>query len=182
MFSVERDVAFGLEHLGVPRAEMRERVDGAMRQLGITDLSHRAPHELSDGQKQRVALAGVLAMRPGLVILDEPTSLLDPMTASELVGLVDRIRREMGTTFIVVEHRLDLIVRIADRIVVMNAGRKVMDGKSWEVLADERAEGYGLAVPAVVRVASSLRKDGIGFGDRIPSSTELAVEVNSRSK
>jgi energy-coupling factor transporter ATP-binding protein EcfA2 len=182
MFSVERDVAFGLENLGVPRTEMRERVDQAMRQLAITDLARRAPHELSDGQKQRVALAGVLAMRPGLIILDEPTSLLDPMTASELVELVDRIRRELGTTFIVVEHRLDLIVKIADRIVVMSEGRKVMDGKTWEVLANEEAEGYGLAVPSVVRVANSLKREGISFGDRIPSSKELALEVNSRSK
>ena len=182
MFSVERDVAFGLENLGTPREEMRQRVDEAMAQLGITHLARRAPHELSDGQKQRVALAGVLAMRPGMVILDEPTSLLDPMTASELVELIDGIRREKGTTFIVVEHRLDLLVRIADRIVVMNEGRKELDGKPSEVLADERAEVYGLSIPAVVKIGNALKRDGFQLGERIPSPLELATEVNTRSK
>jgi energy-coupling factor transporter ATP-binding protein EcfA2 len=181
MFSVERDVAFGLENLGVPRPEMRERVDSSLRLLGISNLAMRAPHELSDGQKQRVALAGVLAMRPRLVILDEPTSLLDPMTASELVDLIDRLRREMGTTFIVVEHRLDLLVRIADRVVVMSEGKKVMDGKTRDVLSDERAEGYGLAVPAVVRVTNALSREGISFGNPAQSPFDLAAEVNSRA-
>src|SRR2546426_541426 len=100
MFSVERDIAFGLENLAVPPDEMRTRVDEAMRQLGITDLAQRAPHELSDGQKQRVALAGVIVMRPRLIILDEPTSLLDPKTAVELVELVRRLRDETGITFL----------------------------------------------------------------------------------
>jgi energy-coupling factor transporter ATP-binding protein EcfA2 len=182
MFSVERDVAFGLENLGVPREEMRERVDETMRQLSISELARRAPHELSDGQKQRVALAGVLAMRPKLIILDEPTSLLDPMTAAELVDLVERIRHEMGTTFIVVEHRLDLLVKIADRLVVMNEGRKVLDGKPWDVLTNEDAAGYGVSVPAVVRVGNALAKDGIVFGHEMVSPTEFAAEVNVRTK
>ncbi len=99
MFSVERDIAFGLENLAVPPDEMRTRVDEAMRQLGIMDLAQRAPHELSDGQKQRVALAGVIVMKPRLIILDEPTSLLDPKTAVELVELVRRLRDETGITF-----------------------------------------------------------------------------------
>ena len=119
-------------------------------------------------------------MRPSLVILDEPTSLLDPMTAAELVELVDEIRRDKGTTFIVVEHRLDLLVRIADRIVVMDAGRKVLDGKCWDVLADERAEGYGLSIPAIVKLCISLRDSGLNLGQRVPSAIELAAEVNSR--
>ena len=108
MFSVERDVAFGLQNLSVPRGEMRSRVDEAMRLLGVSDLALRAPHELSDGQKQRAALAGVIAMRPKLIILDEPTSLLDPKTALEVVSLIERLNRELGITFIVVEHRLEL--------------------------------------------------------------------------
>jgi len=182
MFSVERDVAFGLENLGVRREEMRERVEEALRLMGITDLAKRAPHELSDGQKQRVALAGVLAMRPRLIILDEPTSLLDPMTASELVSTVDRIRRETSATFLVVEHRLDLLVRIADRLVVMNKGRKVMDGKPGEVLADPDAEGYGVAVPAITRLENSMLRDGVGIQGNMLTPQELASEVNSRTQ
>ncbi len=177
MFSVERDVAFGLENLGVPRQEMRRRVDEAIGLLGIETLSQRAPHELSDGQKQRVALAGVLAMRPKLIILDEPTSLLDPKTASELVDLVAKLRKELGTTFVVVEHRLDLLVKVADRIVVMNQGAKVLDGPPREVLFGEEAEGYGVAVPAVTRVQKMLARGGLAPRDRLLTPSELASEV-----
>ncbi len=180
MFTVERDIAFGLENLGVPRPEMRRRVDEAIGLLGIEDLAQRAPHELSDGQKQRVALAGVLAMRPRLIILDEPTSLLDPKTAMELVDLVARLRKELGTTFVVVEHRLDLLVRVADRIVVMNAGAKVLDGTPRDVLFGEDADGYGVAVPAVTRLQRMLAKDGLVPGDRLLSAAELASVVEGK--
>ena len=174
MFSVERDVAFGLENLGVPRDEMRRRVDEAMRLMGITDLAGRAPHELSDGQKQRVALAGVVAMNPKLIILDEPTSLLDPKTALELVGLLERLRRENGTTMLVVEHRLDLLVTVADRIVVMSEGTKVLDGTPRDVLMGDRAEGYGITVPAIVRVQKLLAKDGRLPVERLLSPEQVA--------
>ncbi len=180
MFSVERDVAFGLENLGVPRPEMRRRVDEAIGLLGIENLSQRAPHELSDGQKQRVALAGVLAMRPKLIILDEPTSLLDPKTAMELVDLVARLRKELGTTFVVVEHRLDLLVRVADRIVVMNAGAKVLDGTPRDVLFGEDADGYGVSVPAVTRVQKMLAKDGLAPDDRLLGAAELASVLEGK--
>ena len=180
MFTVERDIAFGLENLGVPRPEMRRRVDEAIGLLGIENLSQRAPHELSDGQKQRVALAGVLAMRPKLIILDEPTSLLDPKTAMELVDLVARLRKELGTTFVVVEHRLDLLVRVANRIVVMNAGAKVLDGTPRDVLFGEDADGYGVAVPAVTRLQRMLAKDGLVPDDRLLSGAELASIVEMK--
>jgi energy-coupling factor transporter ATP-binding protein EcfA2 len=177
MFSVERDVAFGLENLGVPRDEMRVRVDRAMRLLGVTELAARAPHELSDGQKQRVALAGIIAMNPKLVILDEPTSLLDPKTALELVEIVAKLRRETGTTFVVVEHRLDLLVTVADRIVVMSEGTKVLDGTPREVLFGDEAEGYGVSVPAVTRVQKMLARDGLVPTDRLFSANELATAI-----
>ncbi len=177
MFSVERDVAFGLENLGVPREEMRARVDEALRLLRIGDLAQRAPHELSDGQKQRVALAGVLAMRPKLVILDEPTSLLDPKTASELVALVAKLRRDLGTTFVVVEHRLDLLVGVADRLVVMDGGRKVLEGRPRDVLFGDEAEGHGVAVPAVTRVQRALAARGRVAGEGLLTPSELASAV-----
>jgi energy-coupling factor transporter ATP-binding protein EcfA2 len=182
MFTVERDVAFGLENLGVPRSEMRSRVDDAIRLLGIGDLALRAPHELSDGQKQRVALAGVLAMRPRLVILDEPTSLLDPKTAAELVELVARLRKELGTTFVVVEHRLDLLVKVADRLVVMNEGRKVLDGTPKEVLFGEEAENYGVAVPAITRVQKMLARGGLVTKEELLTPAGLAGAVEAKVK
>ena len=174
MFSVERDIAFGLENLGVGREEMRERVDGAMRLLGISELAARAPHELSDGQKQRVALAGVVAMDPKLVILDEPTSLLDPKTALGLVELVAKLRRETGTTFVIVEHRLDLLITVADRIVVMNDGTKVLDGSPRDVLFGDEAEGYGVSVPAATRLQKMLARDGLIHADALLSAKDLA--------
>jgi len=182
MFTVERDIAFGLENIGVPRAEMRKRVEEAMRLLEIGDLALRAPYELSDGQKQRVALAGVLAMNPSLVILDEPTSLLDPKTAAELVGLVGKLRKELGTTFLVVEHRLELLVKVADRIVVMNEGRKVLEGTPKEVLLGSEAEAYGVSVPAVTKVQKMLTADGMLTTNRLLSPGELAQTVEGERR
>ena len=178
MFSVERDVAFGLENLGIATPEIRKRVDESMDLLGITHLAQRAPHELSDGQKQRVALAGVIAMRPKLIILDEPTSLLDPRTAVELVELIDKLRKETGVTFIVVEHRLELLVSIANRIVVMSDGGKALEGGASEILANDRAQGYGISVPAVSKLRNLLRKDGIPVGTETSSPQELGQELN----
>ena len=179
MFSVERDVAFGLQNLSVPKGEMRSRVDEAMRLLGVTELAQRAPHELSDGQKQRTALAGVMAMRPKLIILDEPTSLLDPKTALEVVSLMERLNRELGITFIVVEHRLELLIPIADRLVVMEGGSKVMDGPPKEVLADPRVEAYGVSVPPISKLYNALSREGVRL-PRVPETPEeMAEELNS---
>jgi energy-coupling factor transporter ATP-binding protein EcfA2 len=180
MFSVERDIAFGLQNLSVPRAEMRARVDEAMRLLGITSLAQRAPHELSDGQKQRAALAGVIAMRPKLIILDEPTSLLDPKTALEVVSLIEKLNRELGITFIVVEHRLELLIPIAHRLIVMDSGAKVMDGPPQDVLADDRVEGYGVGVPPIAKLYNALSKDGVRLAKAPQTPEEMAEELNAR--
>ena len=180
MFSVERDIAFGLQNLSVPRQEMRTRVDETMRLLGITALAQRAPHELSDGQKQRAALAGVIAMRPKLIILDEPTSLLDPKTALEVVSLIEKLNRELGITFIVVEHRLELLIPIAHRLVVMDGGAKVLDGPPQDVLADERVEGYGVSVPPIFKLYNALSKDGTRLRKATQTPEEMAEELNAR--
>lgn len=178
MFSVERDIAFGLENLGMSRDEMRRRVDEVMRLLGITQLALRAPHELSDGQKQRVALAGVLAMKPRLIILDEPTSLLDPQTASELVSLIGTLNKEAGLTFVIVEHRLELLVQLADRIVVMDHGKKVMEGPPRQVLSDPLADTFGISVPPVSRLYTRLTADGVRLRNYPYNPEQLADEVN----
>jgi energy-coupling factor transporter ATP-binding protein EcfA2 len=171
MFTVERDVAFGLENLGLPREEIRERVDWALDLLKIRELAHKAPHELSDGQKQRVALAGVLAMRPSILILDEPTSLLDPYTALELAHLVRHLHDELGITVVVVEHRLDLLAPIVSRIIVMSQGRVVVDAPPREVLSQREVEAYGVGIPAVARLHTLLKAEG-----RLEGPTPLTVE------
>jgi energy-coupling factor transporter ATP-binding protein EcfA2 len=178
MFSVERDIAFGLENLSVPREEMQKRVTEAMNLLEVTPLAHRAPHELSDGQKQRVALAGVIAMRPRLVILDEPTSLLDPQTASELISLIHKLNNE-GLTFIIVEHRLELLAPIADRLIVMDKGLKVLEGTPEQVLADPRAPDYGILVPPISKLYAELADGGLRLKNYPATPEEMAEEVNA---
>src|SRR5579872_1344980 len=177
MFSVERDIGFGLENLGLPREEIRERVNWAMDLLKIRNLALRAPHELSDGQKQRVAIAGVIAMRPQILILDEPTSLLDPFTAKELMDLVLKIREDIGITVLIVEHRLDLVAKISDRMVVMDRGRLVLEGTPREVLSKADVSQYGVTVPSIVNLAKRLHFSG----DNLPlDPAELEAHLTDR--
>lgn len=178
MFSVERDVAFGLENLGLARDEIKRRVDMALELLNIKSLALRAPHELSDGQKQRVAIAGVLAMKPEILILDEPTSLLDPYTARELIDIVKQLRDRLGITVIIVEHRLDLLVKIASRVVVMNEGRVVADGEPKKVLSEKEAMLVGVAIPSATRLHMLLSGEGIDLGETTLSVDDLASKIN----
>lgn len=159
MFSVERDIAFGLENLALPSDEIRKRVDWALDLLKIRHLALRAPHELSDGQKQRVAIAGVIAMKPNILILDEPTSLLDPFTAKSLVDLVKDLRASLGITVLIVEHRLDLVAKICDKIVVMDKGAIVTSGSPKEVLSSTDISKHGVSEPTIVKLAKSLTLD-----------------------
>lgn len=176
MFSVERDVAFGLENLGLPREEIRKRVDWAIDILGIREIAHRAPHEISDGQKQRVAIAGVLAMKPKLLILDEPTSLLDPLTALDLISTVKHLHDTLNLTIIIVEHRLDLLVTIADRLVVMENGRILYDGRPREVLEDKKLLTIGIGVPSIVRL-KHLLTDAYSFKTLPLTPSEFVEQI-----
>jgi energy-coupling factor transporter ATP-binding protein EcfA2 len=152
MFSVERDIGFGLENLGIERQEIRKRVDWAMETLGVSKLALRPPHELSDGQKQRVAIAGVLVMRPKILILDEPTSLLDPYTARDLMRVIKDLHDKLGITVMIVEHRLDLVSKIADRVIVIDGGKVIYDGSPREVLYQSDVSLHGVTEPTVVRL------------------------------
>src|SRR5467141_3946181 len=174
--TVEKDVAFGPENLGLTREEIRDRVDWAMAATGTAALKDLAPYELSGGQQQRVALAGVLAMKPSVIVLDEPTSFLDPRTAEEVMRATDDLRRELGLTIVVVEHRLDLVARYAERIIVMDGGKIVADGGLEETL-DEKfdlLEGLGVGVPRVSLLWTMLRRDGLVSG-KVPTHVESAA-------
>ena len=135
--SVEKDVAFGLENLGVPREEMREKVDWALNLTGIYDLRERSPHEVSGGQQQRVAIAAVLAMQPEIIVLDEPTSFLDPLSAEKIFEVIHELNKELGITVVLVEHRLDLTAKYANHIIVMDEGKVCFDGDPREILSNE---------------------------------------------
>lgn len=176
--SVEKDVAFGLENLGVPREELRARVDWALRLTGIQDLRERAPYELSGGQQQRVAIASVLAMQPEIIVLDEPTSFLDPLGAKKIFEDIHELNKKLGITVVLVEHRLDLTARYADHIIIMDQGRIALDGDSREILNSEQARLIGVGIPKATRLYQILQKDGIDFGGFIPlSSEELAASL-----
>ncbi len=174
--TVEKDIAFGPENLGLSREEIRQRVDEAMNVTGTLPLKDLAPYELSGGQQQRVALAGVLAMKPSVIVLDEPTSFLDPRTAEDVMRATDDLRRELGLTIVVVEHRLDLVARYAERIVVMDGGKVVADGDLEETLDEkfELLEGLGVGVPRVSLLWTMLRHDGLVSG-KVPTHVESAA-------
>ncbi len=179
--SVEKDIAFGPENLGLTRDEIRQRVDEAMDVTGTRQLKDLAPYELSGGQQQRVALAGVLAMKPNVIVLDEPTSFLDPRTAEDVMRAADDLRRELGLTIVVVEHRLDLVARYAERIIVMDGGSIVADGVLEDVLDQEfeRLAGLGVGVPRVSMLWTMLRQDGLVTG-KVPTHVETAIDSLSR--
>jgi len=171
--SVEKDVAFGLENLGLPRDEIRKRVDWALQMTGIEELWERAPHELSGGQQQRVAIACVLAMQPEVMVLDEPTSFLDPLGAQKIFEVISELNRKLGITVILVEHRLDLASKYANHVVIMDEGTIVLDGKPREVFDSESARLIGVGIPRATRLWQMLRQNGIRLAGAPVSSEEV---------
>lgn len=157
---VEEDVAFAPENLGVEADEIRRRVDDALRQVGMYEYRMHAPHLLSGGQKQRVAIAGVLAMQPKIIVLDEPTAMLDPQGRREVIATVDRLCRENGMTVILITHHMDECID-ADRLIVMSNGLVTADGTPAEVFSHvHQMEKEGLDVPETMRMITDLQKDG----------------------
>ena len=177
--SVEADVAFALENLGFPPEEIRRRVDWALNAVGIRDLRLRPPYELSGGQQQRVAIASVLAMKPEIMVLDEPTSFLDPVAASVLFEIIHKLNREFKITIILVEHRLDLASKYANRVIVMNEGRIVLDAHPKEAYISEEASSVGVGIPKVVELYRLLIRNGFKLPEP-PLTPEEAAEMLRR--
>ena len=174
--SIEKDVAFGLENLGVPRKEMQERVEWALNLTGIYDLRERSPHEVSGGQQQRVAIASVLAMQPKIIVLDEPTSFLDPLSAEKIFEVIHELNQKLGLTVVLVEHRLDLTAKYANRIIIMDEGKVCSDGETREVLSTEETRLIGVGIPKATLLYQMLKKDGLNLSNVTPlSSDELAA-------
>ena len=158
---VEDDVAFAPENLGVEPKEIRRRVDEALKLVGMYDKRQHAPHLLSGGQKQRVAIAGVIAMEPKIIVLDEPTAMLDPIGREEVISTITRLCRETGMTVVLITHHMDECVG-ADRLIVMSNGSIVADGLPAEVFADiDLMEREGLAVPETTRLLYDLKQRGM---------------------
>ena len=160
---VEDDVAFGPENLGIPSAEIRQRVDKALAELGMTEYAKHEPHRLSGGQKQRVAIAGILAMLPECIIFDESTAMLDPQGRQEVLSAIEKINREKGITVIMITHYMDEAAR-ADRVVVLDDGDLLFDGKPEEVFSHEKELlAVGLDVPQCTSLIYKLREAGFSL-------------------
>ena len=176
--SIEKDVAFGLENLGFSREEMRKRVDWALNLTDIYDLRERSPHEVSGGQQQRVAIASVLAMQPELIVLDEPTSFLDPISAEKIFDVIHELNKKIGVTVVLVEHRLDLTAKYAGHIVIMDEGRVCFDGDPRKILGLEETRLLGVGIPKATLLYQLLKKEGVNLSNVIPlSSKELAEQL-----
>ena len=177
MFSVERDIAFGLENLGLEQEIIKKRISKIMKTLNITHLAKKAPHELSDGQKQRTALAGVLAMEPKILILDEPTSLLDPKTAMEFMELINKLCKEEGMSIIIVEHRLDLVLKYANKLIVLSEGKVISDDTPENVLDYKKDIIPELSVPFSTKLYRELAKNQMKFTKPVTGVEVMIREV-----
>lgn len=157
---VEEDVAFAPENLGVPPADIRRRVDDALKTVGMYEYREHAPHLLSGGQKQRIAIAGVLAMQPDCIVLDEPTAMLDPVGREEVVDTISRLNRERGMTVVLITHHMSEAIG-ADRVIVMHEGGILLDGTPREVFTQVRTlRDAGLDVPQTTELLFELRSRG----------------------
>ena len=174
---VEEDVAFGLENNGVPPAEIRVRIDEALRAVNMSAFAKKAPHMLSGGQKQLVAIAGVLAMKPDVIILDESTAMLDPSGRQEVMNTVHRLNDEEGISVVIITHYM-AEAATADYVIVMDEGKIAMSGTPREVFRQvERVRSLGLDVPPMTDLAHMLRADGLGVREDVLTVDEMVEEV-----
>ena len=180
--TVAKDIAFGPKNLGLDDAEIDRRVRTAMRRVALDydKLSQRSVFELSGGQMRRVAIAGVLAMEPQTLVLDEPCAGLDPRGREEILGLISDLHRESGATIVMVSHSMDDVAALAERVIVMNHGKVAMDGVPREVFArGEELRAIGLDVPQAVELAQKLREKGFDVPEGIYKIEEVRAAVEA---
>ncbi|WP_048149115.1 energy-coupling factor ABC transporter ATP-binding protein [Palaeococcus ferrophilus] len=157
--TVEEEVAFALENFGLDREEMRKRISWALKLAGLEGLEKEFPPNLSGGQKQRLAIASVIAMKPEMLVLDEPTSQLDPLGREQVLSLVTLLNKEKGLTVVMVEHNTDYLLNFADRVVVVDKGEIILEGRPREVFEEvELLERLGVKLPASVKIGSTLKE------------------------
>ena len=178
--TVEKDIAFGPKNLGLDDAEIDRRVRDAMRKVALDydALHERSVFELSGGQMRRVAIAGVLAMEPRTLVLDEPCAGLDPRGREEILGLIRDLHRDTGATIVMVSHSMDDVASLAERVIVMNHGRVAMDGTPREVFSrGAELRAIGLDVPQAVLLADKLRERGFDIPEGIYRIEEIKAEI-----
>lgn len=174
---VEEDVAFALENMGVDPKEIRQRVDDALKTVGMYEYREHAPHKLSGGQKQRVAIAGVIAMRPQCILLDEPTAMLDPKGRAEVMKTIKMLNRENGVTIVLITHYMEEAAQ-ADRVVVIDEGEVVMDNVPKKVFSQvDTMKNLGLDVPQVTQLAYGLKKAGYNISSEVITEDECVETI-----
>ncbi|WP_311146146.1 energy-coupling factor transporter ATPase [Stomatobaculum longum] len=174
---VEDDVGFGPENLGVPTEEIWQRVDAALKAVGMTAFRLKSPNHLSGGQKQRVAIAGVMAMHPKCIVLDEPTAMLDPNGRKEVIRTVTELNRSEGVTVVLITHYMEEVIG-AERLIVMDDGKVIMDGTPREVFARvEELKRLRLDVPQATELAYELKQCGVSLPDSVLTMEELAEAI-----
>ena len=174
-YTVFEEIAFGLENTGVPREEMKPRVEEAMKLTGISDLADRSPYSLSGGQQQRVALTSILVMQPKVLVLDEPTSQMDPIGTREVFGVI-RTMAENGMTVILVEHKVEWIAEFADRVIALHEGKILLEGKPGDVLTSDLLTDKGFGISRYTSTAREARKIGMWSKERqLPVTLDEAV-------
>jgi energy-coupling factor transport system ATP-binding protein len=175
--TVEEDVAFGPENLGVPSAQIRQRVDEALKTVGMEEYARRGPHQLSGGQKQRVAIAGIIAMFPECIIFDESTAMLDPKGRREIIDTIKELNRDRKITVILITHYMNEAIE-ADRVIVMNDGKIELDGTPEEVFSQvEALRGMGLDVPQATELLYLLEREGLPFPRGILQEEDAADAI-----
>jgi len=179
---VEEDVAFGPENLGLPREEIRRRINYALDLVGMRDYSKHAPHKLSGGQKQRVAIAGIIAMQPKIIIFDESTAMLDPLGRKDVIDIMERLNRESGITVLNITHYMDEAAR-ADRVIVINDGEIALDGDAKFVFSKiDRLHDMGLESPQGVELVHSLSALGADIDNNVLTEEECTRAIISYLK
>lgn len=174
---VEEDVAFGPENLGLPREEIRKRVDDSLKAVGMYEHRMSEPHKLSGGQKQRVAIAGIIAMLPDCIFFDEPTAMLDPQGRKEVMKTIFKLNREYGITVVYITHFMEEAV-LADKVLVMDNAKILLTGTPKEVFSEaELLKKIGLDVPQVMYLAKALRHSGVDIDENILFGDELIKEI-----
>lgn len=174
--TVENEVAFGPENLQVKNPELRQRVDEAIKLVGIQDYIKKSPSELSGGQKQRVSIAGVIAMLSDCIIFDEPTAMLDPKGRSDVMNIIHDLNKKYKKTVVHITHYMEEAA-LADRIIVLNKGKKALEGSAREVFSNvKEMKELGLTVPQVTEIAYELEKEGYNF-DKLPLNIEEFLEL-----
>ncbi|MEP6895211.1 MAG: ABC transporter ATP-binding protein [Chloroflexota bacterium] len=174
-YTVFEEIAFGLENIGVPREEMKSRVEDAMKLTGISELADRSPYSLSGGQQQRVALTSILVMHPKVLVLDEPTSQMDPIGTREVFGVIRKLS-EQGMTVVMVEHKVEWIAEFADKVIALDNGSVLLEGKPQEVLTSDLLIDKGFGISRYTSVARKAKELGLWKKDRLPVTLDEAVE------